>query len=108
MVLAEYKEIRMDAASNRLGMPEERVARIAKSFLSGEILDLLKTALKEESQEGCRLHLHTIRGAAANVGLVGLFKFASEHEENIKNGQSFTHENFKMLETIWAETASKF
>ena len=107
MTPAIYEEINMTEAGSRLGMPEEIITRIAKKFLAGETLALLKIALKEGNQKQCKLHLHTIKGTGASVGLAGISKFASEYEENIKNDIPFTEENLNMLEALWEDLGDR-
>ena len=103
MLQEAYNVMEIEEASKRLGMPEEIVIKIAKKFLMGDTLAALKLALTENNQEGCKRHLHTVKGAAANVGLTGLSQFAAIHEENIKKNVPFTKAHLAILEGLWEE-----
>lgn len=58
--------------------------------------------------EASRIAIHSIKGAAANIGLTGISKLALEIENKIKENQYLDTEMLGLMRTIWEELQLKY
>jgi PAS domain S-box-containing protein len=71
-------------------MGDEELGKVIMAGFVGDIptqINRLKSALENREISDARIHAHTIKGASANVGAVGLRKVALEIEMAAKNGE---------------------
>lgn len=78
----------------RLDGDEEIAREVAGAFLesSRELVTQLETAISGHDPDQVRLHAHSIKGAAANIGATAVADLASEIEHAGRDGDLATAE----------------
>jgi HPt (histidine-containing phosphotransfer) domain-containing protein len=104
----KYKVVDLESAMFRLELSNETLTRLNRKFLSGSLIKQLDEAFFKDDFEGCRLHLHTLKGSAANLGMSGLSLFAATLEAKLKNGEPITRKDMKDLMVLWQELKTRF
>ena len=99
----KYKKIDVREAAERLYKEPAEMKNLIKEFLNDDILEKAEKAFAENNLEEARLEMHTIRGAATNIGLPGLGKLAFKIEKKIKEDEYLDFKLLKLMRKIWDE-----
>jgi len=104
----EYRKVEIEEAAERLGMGEDFIKKLIVKFLESDMLEKAKKAFNECNVTEAKIAIHTIKGAAANVGLTGLSKLALDIEMPIKEKGYLDVDLFNLMKKVWGELGEKF
>jgi len=105
--MEEYIKVDLDSAEKRLGMNKDFLINLINKLLNGDMLDKAEVAFNENNLEEAKLHIHSIKGATASVGLDGLHELALHIETRIKEESYLDFEKLKIMREIWEELKIK-
>jgi len=104
----EYRKVEIEEASERLGMGNDFIERLIKKFLESDMLDNASQAFASANVADAKIAIHTIKGAAANIGLTGLSKLALDIETPIKEREYLDLDLFNLMKRVWGELMETF
>jgi len=90
-----------EAIFQRLSNDKPLIEKIIKAFINdiNTLLQELSISMHQNNMQRCRLHLHSIKGSASNIGANNLTKLAVDIENSLKeNTLDFLKENYIQLE----------
>lgn len=103
----KYMEVDIQGTSERLHMGVDMINNLIKMSLNGDMLENALASFENRNIEDAKRAIHTIKGTAANVGLIGLSNLALEIELKLKEEEYFDFELLKVLEEVWKELKLK-
>ena len=85
----KYKKIDVQEAAKRLYMNDIEIEELIKKFLNSGMLEKVVKAFESNNIEEAELEIHTIKGAAANIGVVRIERISNGNREENKRKRIF-------------------
>ena len=101
--------IDVDEGSKRVMNNTKLYTKLLAKFIDDKSMAEIETALADEDNDAAKNAAHTIKGLAANLSLIELFKHSLEVETSIKSNTLKTEQvtNFKNVYTKTIEEIGK-
>ena len=103
----DYEKIDIKDARERLQIDEISIKKLITMFLDSDMLEKAEEAFTKANVDEAKMAIHSIKGTAANVGIVGLSDLASKIELKIKENEYLDFELLSMMKEIWQKLKSK-
>lgn len=97
----------VDDALRRIGGSMDLYKRLLNQFNEEDYLNLLEEALNIDFIEEAARLIHALKGVAANLSFIRLYKAAIEFEQNIKDGAADLSTGFAELKNTYNVTSQQ-
>jgi len=97
----EYTKVDLQNATKRLGLNEQILKSLVKSFLESDMFIKAEEAFNKHDLEAAKIAIHSIKGTSINLGLVGMNKLAIDIETKIKEESYLDFDLLSLLKEVW-------
>lgn len=100
----EYTKVDLQSTAKRLGLSEDILKTLVKSFLESDMFIKAEEAFNKHDIEAAKIAIHSIKGTSINLGLVGMNKLALDIETKIKEQSYLDFDLLNLLREVWENT----